>query len=276
MTNLLFWLKKNKHSVIYSVFLFCTFELILRVLQDLGTWRYVTASVLFCILLVGELSYGMLYIRKRYTRDEIGNVVWPLMRSHLLHQFILPIMLYIGMIGFIFFYPHDVLVHIMIMVTSATYWLLFLNIRAVYNHDFELKQLSHGIYNFVKIIVFFLLTTSALELMHYLHADYIVIVLALFCSTFILFALILSRYMQVSYRSIVIILLFSIAIAIFAWYFGHLVFTTYFNMGLFLTILFYLLSSLVNHKAEGTLSLLVIIEYFAISLLSIVMLTNTL
>ena len=127
MKNLIFWLKNNKQATIYSGFLFCAFELILRVLLDLGIGRYITVSVLFCMLLVGELSYGLLYIRKRYTRDEVGHIIWPLMSAHLLHQFILPLMLYLGTVVFLFFYPRDLLAHIMIFIASVTYWFLFLN-----------------------------------------------------------------------------------------------------------------------------------------------------
>lgn len=131
MNNLIFWIKNNKRSIIYSVFLLCSFELILRVLLELGIGRYVTVSVLFCMLLVGELSYGMLFIRKRYTRDEVGHVIWPLMSAHLLHQFILPLMLYLGTVVFLFFYPRDLLAQIMIFIATVTYCPVVGNVESI-------------------------------------------------------------------------------------------------------------------------------------------------
>src|SRR5690606_24237381 len=136
------------------------------------------------------------------------------------HQFILPILLYIGMVGFIFFYPYDVITHVMILVISGVYWLLFVNIQAVFNHDFELETFTHGIYNLVKVFVFFLIITVNFQLFHYLGSNSLLMGIVSFFISLLLIVLALLRYMQMSRISILIAVFFSFIIGLFAWFIG--------------------------------------------------------
>lgn len=274
MRNFLFWIKNKKRSLIYSVFLFFAFELILKIYQEFGRNRFLISSAFFGIILLAQLFYGIIFIRKRYTRFEISQVIWPLVRVHLLHQIILPLLLYFGMVSLIFFYPSDILVHLMILTITATFWLLFLNIRSVYDHDFELRHLSHGIYNLVYIFVFFLITLFSLEFSHYFRIDPILIAVTIFFVSILLLMMTLNRYFQTNVQAVFMVLIFSAFIAILSWYLGGLIFTNYFNLALNITIIYYLISSIISHKAEGTLEISILVEYFAVALLSIIILSN--
>lgn len=274
MNNFLFWIKSKKRSLIYSVFLFFAFELILKIYQEFGQNRFFISAAFFGMILLAQLFYGLMFIRKRYTRYEISQVILPLIRVHSLHQIILPLFLYVGMVGFIFFYPSDILVHLMIVIISASFWLLFLNIRSVYDHDFELRHLSHGIYDFVYIFIFFLITLFTLEFAHYFAIDSILIAIVIFFVAVLLLTMTLSRYFQTNAQAVLTVVLFSAFIAILSWYLGGLIFTNYFNLALNITIIYYLISSIVSHKAEGTLEISTLVEYFAVALLSIIILSN--
>jgi len=277
MKNLIFWIKKKKKAFIYAIFLFFAFEMMVKIYQEFAPQeisRFYFTAVLFGIILLGLLFYGLLYIRKRYTDSEVRQIIFPLIRIHVLHQIILPILLYIGMVGFIFFYPYDVITHVMILVISAVYWLLFINIQAVFNHDFELENFTHGIYNLVKVFVFFLIMIVNLQLFHYLGSSYILMGVVSFFVSLILLVLALLRYMQMSRIAVFIAIFFSFIIGLFAWFIGRMFFASYFNIGLYLTILYYLLSSLLHHKAEGTLNVSVFVEYFSIALLAMMILSS--
>lgn len=277
MKNLIFWVKKKKQAFIYAIFLFFAFEMMVKVYQEFAPGqmsRFYFTAILFGLILLGLLFYGLLFIRKRYTDSEVRQIILPLIRIHVLHQIILPVLLYIGMVGFIFFYPYDVITHVMIFVISGVYWLLFVNIQAIFNRDFALENFTQGIYNLVKVFVFFLIITVNLELFHYFgSSSFIIGVVTIFVSMLLL-VLTLMSYLQTSRTAIIIAGFFSFIIGVFAWFIGSLFFASYFHIGLYLTILYYLLSSLLQHKAEGTLNLSVFIEYFAIALLSMMILSS--
>lgn len=277
MKNILFWIKSKKNAFIYTTFLFCIFELLIGLYKEFAPAeleRFYVSAILFGVILFATLLYGLLYIRKRYTSFEVSQVVWPLVRIHMLHQIILPILLYIGMVGFIFFYPRDIITQVMVVVVSAVYWLLFINIQAVYDRNFELQSFTHGIYNLVKIFTFFLVMTSSLELFHYLDASPLFTGLATFLISFVLLVLALVRYMQTSTISVIIAIIFSFVIGVFGMVLGSLMFSSYFSLGLYVTILYYLLSSLMNHKAEGTLNFSVIVEYLSVAVIAMMMLST--
>jgi hypothetical protein len=277
MKNILFWIKNKKSAFLYSIFLFFAFEMMLKIYQEFSPGelnRFYFYAGLIGVILLSTLCYGLLFIRKRYTDSEIHQVILPLVKIHVLHQLILPMLLYVGMVGFIFFYPYDVITHVMIFVISIVYWILFVNIQAVYDRNFQLKELTHGIYNLVNIFTFFFVITSTLELFHYIGADSILIGISAFFVSLILLFLALVRYMQTSTVSIFIAILFSFVIGLFGWYLGGLLFANYFSMGLYLTILYYLLSAIIHHKSEGTLDFSVIVEYFSIAILSMMILSS--
>lgn len=274
MRNLIYFLKEKKRSIVYAIFLFCAFELQIAVLNELGTIRFLAFGVMFGFILIAQLMFGFLFIRKRYTRYEIIQVILPLLRVHLLHQVILPLALYIGLLGFMFFYRLEVISHLIVLLVSVIYFFLFLNIRGIYDRDFELEHMSHGIYNLVKIIIFFLLSVSSIEFVHYHSLPSYLVGVAITIISFSLLSLLLLRHMQFVTRAIITILALSISIGIFAGYLGALVFTTYFNIALYLTIIYYVIASLTHHKSEGSLDAPVILEYSAVSLLSVIILSS--
>ncbi|MCA9387076.1 hypothetical protein KC669_03515 [Candidatus Dojkabacteria bacterium] len=80
------------------------------------------------------------------------------------HHAILPTMLYIGLVLFLFYHNEPSLYFLILLTTFVLFFILFENIHSFYKHKFSLNKSTHYIYDIVTIVLTFLSSAGLLEL----------------------------------------------------------------------------------------------------------------
>lgn len=112
-------------------------------------------SAAILVIIISEIIIN--YIARSKTvvlnmdfNDEINEI------SHLFNKVILPIALYIFLIGFGYYNLSSNILGIILIFTFVLFFILFVNIRSFFQDSLDLESKTHFVYDFFKFIIFFL------------------------------------------------------------------------------------------------------------------------
>jgi len=187
--------------------------------------------------------------------------------NHLFHKILLPITFYITLIGFGYYNITNHSLIIMLIIIFITFFILFVNIRAFFQHKLTLEHKTHYIYDIIKFLIFFNSINIISNLIHN-RPDLIVIysVLTLIISFFILL-LMLWRYKHLHLKSLVLSLIGSIFIAIIFFLLHKDRIINSLQISLAILFTFYLAAAIIYHVLVKTLTRGVLIEYLIVIIL---------
>lgn len=80
------------------------------------------------------------------------------------HHLLLPTLLYIFQVLFLFYHQEESLYFLLIFVTFGLFFILFQNIQSFYKHKFSLNKATNYIYDILSVVLVFLSSSALLEI----------------------------------------------------------------------------------------------------------------
>jgi hypothetical protein len=174
---------------------------------------------------------------------------------------VLPLIAYVGFIGFIYTNNQTSLSLIYFSVSFLIFSLLFINVRAYYQDKFKLEQQTHIVYDLIKIFLFFTIIDSLLNLSSQYDFNFFVVAGLVFTTSSLLTLLILLRHKHLGYFNLVLVLLSGLAIGYLTSALQALLDTKTLIASFYSTLIFYIFNAILHHDLERTLRFNVVLEY---------------
>lgn len=179
----------------------------------------------------------------------------------LFHHILLPLLLLIGSAGFIFFSQNFISDILIIVFTIYLLFLLFENFKAVYENNHSLEKKTHYVFDITKLVVFFLITFTSINIINYFNLSSFLFILTIFIMSVCFFLFEAIRKEQLNHTVLIVIISLSLLIGIFSEIILKFTSTNVFNLSLVAFISYYFLGSLLHHKLNGTLNKKIFFEY---------------
>lgn len=191
-------------------------------------------------------------------RQTNQNVFW--------HHLVLPITTYLSIVLFTYFNRNPNLQVILLSLGLFMFTVLFVNIRAHYMHRNSLQKQTNYIYDIIKLVLFFCVTDSLINLSANINPA---LLLAIPILSTVLMLLISARYERLEMKAIIFAGLLSVFVGLIVficalWFEINAVQTS-----LVAFITFYLCLAGLHHYFERDLSLKLALEYVAIVLIAL-------
>lgn len=183
----------------------------------------------------------------------------------LFHHILLPLFLLIGGAGFIFFSQNFISNLLIIIFTTYLLFLLFENFKAVYENNHLLEKKTHYVLDIAKLVVFFLITFTSINLINYFNLSSFLFIIVIFSLSLCFFVFEAVRKEQLDQSVSVVIIVLSLLIGVFSEIMLKLTNTNVFNLSLIAFVSYYFLGSLLHHKLNGTLNKKIFVEYILLS-----------
>lgn len=195
--------------------------------------------------------------------DEINEL------SHLFHKLILPIGLYFSIVGFGFYNLRSSSLIFLLIAVFVTFFILFVNIRAFFDHKLRAQDKTHYVYDLIKFLIFFCLADVFSNAANNFTDNLVLYAASMIAVTFSLIVLMLWRYDKVHLYSLVYGSIASVFIGIifFLYHIDRVVNSLQISLGLF--FIFYLTSAIIHHLVMKTFSRGVLTEYVLVILIVI-------
>lgn len=181
--------------------------------------------------------------------------------SQLFHKIILPIGLYLSIIGFSYFNYSNTLFFIVLLITFVIFYILLINTRAFLQHKLTAEHKTHYIYDIIKFLIFFLLINTISNLYRSIDTALLPVAILVLLICWFIFILMLWRIEKLRKKTI---FYSGIAAMVLGVFFVILHLYTALNpiqTSLSIFFLFYIFNALIHHKLMGTLTKGVIGEY---------------
>lgn len=198
------------------------------------------------------------------------NVSYFQTKGILIHHLILPVLLLVGALGFIYFTASSLANLALVFLCYFCYFVLFENFKYLYTNNFVYERRTHYVFDLIKLVSFFLFTTL---IFHFYDLG-------------------LSKFGLIAIIGVVVLLFFMFEVLrreqVSSPVTGFVFASTFITMliaYLLLTFLdlntielsaitfscYYLLGSILHHKLSGTFSAKILTEYALMSTLLITM-----
>lgn len=193
--------------------------------------------------------------------DEINEF------SHFFHKIVLPIIFYISLVAFGYYNIKSRSIIILLFFVFITFFVLFINIRAFFEHKLTVEHKTNYVYDIIKFLIFFAGVDSLSNLANFYQTQLIPISIGVFALSFTLLFLMLWRYKKLRQMSAFFsfVASFLIAAIFFISQTGRIV--NALQISLSLIFIFYLSAAIIHHKLMRTLTRSVLVEYFVVMLL---------
>ncbi len=178
-------------------------------------------------------------------------------------HYLYPIVLFISQVLFLLTNYDKPFELIILIATSICYFFLFLNIQSYFENKFLMEKKTHAVYDFIKVIIYFLLTHFILHFYFTYQVDQLVIIslIAILSAVAFYFSIFRLRVKDVKLK------LVSILVAIVIWISVYILINVFsFNLirtNIMTFSIFYLILSLLRHRLDGNLSKNIIFEYLS-------------
>lgn len=260
----------SRRSLFYSICIFALFQFLLIPLQRQSYTIFWIVSAAGYMVVLLELFYSRvsdkpLRIKFKFVRKR----VW---QKHFIRHLVLPTLLYLSGVVFLFFNRVKVLDQIAILILSTSFWMLLFNISMTYLKAYRVSKKTRYIFDVIRIVIFYFMTDIVINGVFYYGLNTFFIYLGVGLLSFILVTLMLSIYQQFSSKIWVYNLLSSVLIAIAALF---LISLSVFNiaiLSLVITVVFYLVVVFWHHKLEGTLNWDVMTQYILFAIMAVILL----
>lgn len=261
-----------KRSLFFAVCMFALYQFLMIPLQ-------IRAYELFGIIAVGgfvivlvELLYSRITIVKRPLSLKVKVRKRQSWREHFIHHLILPGLLYINGVLFLFFNRIRILDQFAIVILTCSFLILFYNISMKYLRRYSVSRKTRYIFDFVNIIIFYFFTDVVVNLVFYYGLSRIVTYIVPAVMGMFLVCLMVLISQQLSRTTIPAMIISGVIIALIS--FGVLMIPV-FNiavLSLVITVGFYLVDVYWHHKLDGSFNWDVMSQYMLFALMAIILL----
>lgn len=187
--------------------------------------------------------------------------------SELFHKILLPIFLYLSIVGFANYNLNEGLLLLVLLVTFISFFTLIHNTKMFLSRKTEEEHKTHYVYDVIKFLIFFLLTNTLVNFYRSSLFNPILLSLLLSFLSFSVITLMLWRIKQFFRKSAIYSIITSGLLGLI---FYGLILNSNFNplqiSGL-LILIFYISTAIIHHKTMNTLSRSVVLEYFSVVLM---------
>ncbi len=237
--------------------------------QNKNMAGFIIFSIALFLIYIAEIISHWYYKNSKVQinlniNDDVNEV------SHFFHKIMLPILLFISFIGFAYYNFEDSSLLIVLGFIFIAFFILFINIRAFFEHKLSIENKTHYIYDIIKFLIFFstinFISNTVRNEPHYI----LIYSLLAGALTFMLFILMLIRTkgFRLDYLFYAAIASAFIGLIFFLFHNGREVNALQAALGLL--SVFYLSAALIHHRIMKTLTRDVMFEYLIVILLVLV------
>jgi len=257
-------IKKNIKPVFYSLSLTLGIYVALQEIhENKNVYRFILFSLLIFFIYLAELYSNWKSEKTKIElnmnfNDDVNEL------SQVFHKIVLPIALYVAVIGFGFYNIRSSSILVVLGAVFVTFYLLFLNIRAFFEAKNKLEDKTHYVYDLIKFIIFFCIVNVFSNAANNFPANLTLYAICVIITSFTLIALMLWRFDKIHMSSLVYatIVSLSIGIVFMVYHGGRVVNSLQISLGLF--FVFYLASAIIHHIIMKTFTKGVLFEYLLV------------
>ncbi len=264
-------LKSNKRPIFYALVLTLSTYIVIDIKHSVSIYDYLYVISFNLILFLFELLSIYLISKSKLQQFDIPEVHTYLVNQKFIHFLLIPMLLFSSINLFIFFNPFTRFNIFILLLTFFLYTALFINVRAYCEDKFKLEQLTHFIYPTIILFSVFSFINALLSILDTYGINAIFGLIMIFTIILALNTLLFLEDLKLNIILFGLIILTSFATSVIT-----LILFTYFDSKLrtafFTSNIFYLISALLFHKKEGTLTFEIIIEYILFSILNFTLL----
>lgn len=233
-------------------------------IQELYLYNNITNFVAFsiAILLIYTLELFTSYQNKSSKVElnlDINDDVNEL--SHLFHKIILPVILYLAIVGFGYYNYSSSFLLIILGITFLIFMILFVNTKAFLQNKISVEHKTHYVYDIIKILTFFLLINTLSNAYRSSERSLIYFTILSIAVTFIILLLMLWRIEKIRKKTILYSLFAASLIGLIFQGLHSFLTLNPLQLSLSMIFLFYILSAIIHHRLMGTLTRSVLMEY---------------
>lgn len=267
--KLLTFLKHNIRSLLYATFITAGFGILIHIITFNPPRFFVFGSLILYVLLVLELVTTRFWANKKLEQLNIPIVDRYDQSTQLILHLTIPSLTFWAFCLFIISNLNPNFWIVLLFLSLIIFSLIFINIRAYYEDKFRLEKSTHYVYDFIKLLVYGLITYSIFFMkLSYEFNNYLVAGL-IFLLSLVIMSLNLVRYKHVEKSTIVFIFLNSLIISLISLSLLAFFELSIFKLTLLTFILFYIGIGVLHHKNKGDLSKSIVVEYIVVALLAL-------
>jgi len=244
---------------------------------ELPSIYFVSAIILYLVVLF-EMFYIWFVAQEKLKQFDLPLISNYSRIKRYIHHFMLPSLLYISVVGFIY-YNNQTAIRIPIIVLSfIAFFSLFINLRAFYQDKFKLEESTYFVYDLIELMIFFTMVNIGFHFIITTGVSPSVLVIFIFFISLLLLTLNLYQFENFNLNSMIFVTALSLVPTILVYIlFYHTDFYPNTN-GLIISVLtfltYYFIFGILSHKLDGSLKPSVIIEYISIFLLTLAFLSG--
>ena len=261
-----------RRSLFYTIVLFVLFQIMLiPLLSNLYSLYWMLACV-GGVIVVAELLYSRLSERSipiYLDAKHMRNVKW---REHVLHHALLPGLLYVSGVLFLYFNRIRLLDQLAIVLLCSTFFVIYYNISVTYLKMYRLSRNTRLIFDFVNIIIFYFFTDVLINLDLYAGFPKYVVFIGSALITFVLVGMMVLLMKQFTREALLALVLSSIAMGIVVMLIWSVPLFSVAVVSLVATVGFYMIDVYWHHRLEGTLTWDVMSQYGLFAVMALILL----
>lgn len=261
-----------RRSVFYGVCVFAIYQFILVPLQRGVYSLYIAVGAFGLLLLLAEIVFSSVDEYRAPFATEVPYMRKKFWEKGLIPHVILPVVLYLSGVLFLFFNRIRLLDQVSIVIMTFVFIVLFQNISLTYSRKYSLSNKTKYIFDFASIIIFYFVVDVLVNLTYYYGMSDLIIVLGNGLISSVLLCLMVYMSQQLSKETITYTLITGVAIALITFL---VLLTPIFNLAvlsLVITVIFYLGVSFWHHKLEGTFNWDTMFQYLLFAVMAIILL----
>lgn len=262
-------LNQNFKQIFFVLVLSLFIGLLIEFTNDLN--KFLTALFVGIITLLLQITIIYKQAEKKLTQLQIPKVNRYSNATEITLHYIMPVLFLIDIGIYIYYNPIVYLSPLVLIFSFVSFLLLFINIRAYFEDKFNIETNTHFIYFFISVFSVFCLNIFLLNLTSKYDLPLVVSAFVLLFSILVMFYF--SFLENIHLNIFLFIIFITISLIIAALGIGlYQEFGSILRSSFVTTLFFYFINALFVHKKEGTLSLVVCLEYLSIIGLSLVLL----
>lgn len=261
-----------KRSLFFAVCMFALYQFLMIPLQIHAYELFGVMAIGGFVIVLVELLYSRITVVKRPLSLKVKMRSRQSWREHFIHHLILPGLLYVSGVLFLFFNRIRILDQFAIVTLTCSFLILFYNISMKYLRRYSVSRKTRYIFDFVNIIVFYFFTDVIVNLVFYWGLPRVITYLVPAVMGMFLVCLMILISQQLSRITIPSMIISGVIIGIIA--FGVLMIPV-FNiavLSLVVTVGFYLVDVYWHHKLDGSFNWDVMSQYMLFALMAIILL----
>lgn len=255
----------NRRSIFYSIIIVLGLIFMMNI-ESRSPSIYLFAAIALYIIILFEMYYIWFISKEKLRQFDLPLMTEFSRLKQIVHHLLLPTLLYISFIGFIYVNNQISLRIPIILLSFISFLYLFINLRAFYQDKYSLEKKTYWVYDVIEMIIFFILTNFIIAFSSQIQLGEIFIIISVSLLNLTLLMLNLYQVDQLKFRQILFIVFQTIIFALLI----SLILTFNFSplsQNFFFFLCYYFMFGLLTHHLDSSLNLEIILEYISIFLI---------